>query len=59
MIATTSNEPNEIRELNVEELDVVSGGIGLFSTLLRVASFDSLATLYENLGGPDVNVGIR
>jgi hypothetical protein len=26
MIDTTSNEPNETRELNVEELDVVAGG---------------------------------
>jgi hypothetical protein len=57
MIVTNSNELNETRELNADELDLVSGG-GLFSLALRIASFNTLATIYERSGGPDVNVGI-
>jgi hypothetical protein len=58
MIATTSNEPNEIRELNVDELDVVSGG-GLFTFALALGGFGTQAAIYEKLGGPDVSVGVR
>jgi len=47
---------NETRELSVDELNIVSGG-GLFSLLLRISGNNLSATLYERLGGPDVNVG--
>lgn len=48
---------NETRELSVDELNIVSGG-GLFSLVLRVASFNTLATVYERSGAPDVPVGL-
>jgi hypothetical protein len=54
MKITTSDET---RELNADELNIVSGG-GLFSLLLRISGNNLSATVYEKLGGPDVNVGI-
>jgi hypothetical protein len=53
MNITTSNE----RELNVDELNIVSGG-GLFSLVLRISGNNLAATVYEKLGGPDVKVGL-
>jgi hypothetical protein len=58
MIVTKSNELIGIGELNVGELDRVSGG-GLFSFVLRLGGFNSVATIYEKLGGPDVTVGVK
>jgi len=46
---------NESRELSVDELNIVSGG-GLFSLVLRISGNNLAATLYERLGGPDVNI---
>jgi hypothetical protein len=56
-LAMKITNSNETRELSVDELNIVSGG-GLFSLVLRVASFNTLATVYERLGGPDVPVGL-
>ena len=39
----------------VDELNIVSGG-GLFSLVLRISGNNLAATLYERLGGPDVNI---
>ena len=55
MNVTTSNET---RELNFDELNLVSGG-GLFSFALRLGGNPIAATLYEKLGGPDVTVGVK
>ena len=54
---STWNERSEMRQLNVDELDVASGG-GLFTWALTVAGFGTQATIYERLGGPDIGVGV-
>jgi len=53
MNITTSNE----RELNVDELNIVSGG-GLFSLLLRISGNNLAATVYERSGAPDIKIGL-
>jgi len=54
MNITTSNET---RELNVEELNIVTGG-GWFSLVLRITGNNLAATVYERSGAPDVPVGL-
>jgi len=54
MNVTTSNETCE---LNLDELNLVSGG-GLFSFALTLGGFGPLATVYQRAGGRDVNVSL-
>jgi hypothetical protein len=53
MNITTSNE----RELNVDELNIVSGG-GLFSLLLRISAITWRPRSTNNWVAPDVKVGL-